>query len=117
VNREILFRGKGAIGWVYGYLVGEDQIGLHFVDKKTIGQFSSQIDKKGKKIFEGDIVKYGDRDKAAKFVVTFCQGEYLLDSSGDDCPCDMKSRRLSMSNPYYLRVIGNIHDNPELMEK
>lgn len=126
--REILFRGKqkGIMNWVEGTGIFTDGIntwlsanepnrpiayGLKhkIVLSETVGQFTGLTDKNGKKIFEGDIVKYGEHtmvvvwyDFLASFALAFSvDGNYHETMSKSDV---------------YLEVIGNIHDNPELLE-
>lgn len=132
--REILFRGKqidtGA--WVegafcmkdcddpFGELVDRPSIikyeephsGYWFrVDPETVGQFTGLTDKNGKKIFEGDIVK----------AIRICNQEVWIDYvvmwKGCFALQDAKTRNvpaIDLFNVY--EVIGNIHDNPELLE-
>ena len=129
--REILFRAKRLNNgeWVEGfYFIDERDIedgviwrdvpqiqqryGDHYdyfdVDPLTIGQFTGLTDKNGKKIFEGDIVK----DAHHTGVVSF--GEF-------NCSCCEGVYGWSFSNGADIRyhsiheVIGNTHDNPELL--
>ena len=124
--REILFRGKTINNgkWIEGYLFenwGDAYICLgtengnimkEKVNEVTAGQHTGVKDKNGTKIFEGDIVEFLDWkpkevvwgnkiDKA----LSGCCG-YMLDGTmhflGED--------------ETYL-IIGNIHDNPELVEE
>lgn len=140
--REIIFRGKRTDNgeWVEGfYTLYANNRGLHpciltgteqgcvipaFVIPETVGQFTGLTDINGQRIFEGDIVKthYANSIKA-DFVeqVVFYSGGfcamYKLQDGGmysklaDGClPCG--------NVPYMDRaeVIGNIYDNPELLE-
>ena len=118
--REMLFRGKRIDNgeWVEGdlahsYLKVEDnciinKCGYHQVIPETVGQFTGLTDKNGKKIFEGDIVK----DAHHTGVVSF--GEF-------NCSCCEGVYGWSFSNGADIRyhsiheVIGNTHDNPELL--
>ena len=137
--REILFRGKRIDNgeWIEGYYVKavhhwhkhgihEDWLitgaaanggwfaihNRHAVDPATVGQYTGLTDKNGKKIFEGDIVRYEIQagacvvfrsdlmhvewsEQTAQFIVTG-DCSYIMDSA----------------NKY--EIIGNIHDNPEL---
>lgn len=76
---------------------------------ETVGEYTTLTDKNDRMIFEGDIVtmpKYGGGRHRS--VVYFKNGKFAVDGSNysfkDICPKNME-------------VIGNIHDNPELLEK
>lgn len=122
--REILFRGKRIDNgkWVYGYYVytkdsnGEYQ---HFivtpkwfiVYPSTVGQFAGLTDKNGKRIFEGDVVKISFAVSPMYGVVVFKNGGFYIKTAelGLLDLCATGSSRK-------IEVIGNIRDNPELME-
>ena len=80
------------------------------VDPETVGQFTGVTDKNGKKVFEHDIVRF-DR---GTFVVVF------LDFRMSFCFDGLHGRGcvpgFTMAHWEHLEVIGNIHDNPELLE-
>lgn len=129
--KEILFRGKRnpAAEWVYGYpfiqaegteyeeafilgsLDHRDSVYdiwkcAERVDPKTICQFTGLLDKNGTRIFEGDIICDLDGDVE---VVKFVKSRYyypFVDSYDhlwwveDEC-----------------EIVGNVHDNPELLEE
>ena len=134
--REILFRGKNAKGeWEYGNLLIQSNdtssdylyqivpISLHekvspfdFVIPETVGQYTGLTDKNGKKIFEGDIVK----------AETY-NGKYYEEVVGTIIyiPAHMafgiyneQEREIDIIDTGYhnLEIIGNIHDNPKLLE-
>lgn len=90
------------------------------VDPETVGQFTGLTDKNGKKIFEGDIVaqNWYDHDEPSDDSfgeVVFC--EYDCSFSVMDVGKD-GIVPLGRCHAYHweAEVIGNIHDNPELLE-
>lgn len=138
--REILFRGqtrrKGEKVWMDGspvdsnwvcggvfqgpnrsVIYGYDPIEKHVVYSDTVGQYTGLNDRNGKKIFEGDIVR--DESGVVYPVVFDLTGFYLKytppHSHGGHFDL------LPLSNYWHahgaiIEVIGNIHDNPELLE-
>ena len=142
--REILFRGKRIDNdeWVYGsfcmdaleqknglcgldgfirlYDFGEGKMQMYEVDSETIGQFTGLTDKNGKRIFEGDIVdasaEWWDACGPAGHDSPTIPVEWSKDNCGFDpfanydCDCGVY---IDANN---CEVIGNIHDNPELLE-
>lgn len=126
--REILFRGKGDIryndgDWYYGVPIqnkGDWQICTSFSKRvvlpETIGEFTGLTDKNGTRIFEGDIVT---TDIARPYlIVEFRDGCFMFNCN--DGGKDYYDIMLPIENePHteykYGEVIGNIHDNPELI--
>jgi len=124
--REILFRGKRLDNgeWVEGNFVNlwlihykkhqpiiTDDKGVSFdVDPSTVGQYTGLTDKNGKRIFEGDIVEGRDYDAEDGYgVVNWEDGAfYVSNDSWNGTFCDNYWG-------YDFEVIGNIHDNPELL--
>ena len=134
--REILFRGKCGYNneWVEGFyyqakLYRSDKELCHYitiphpesdgqpsdhimVHSETVGQFTGLTDKNGKRIFEGDIAKNEYEDRNYQYFKIFY---------------NEKTLQWEVMNKYGMRgnlhnvignmeVIGNIHDNPELLE-
>lgn len=127
--REILFKGKRTDNgeWVEGYLInfwGEycivntDSRDICFkVDPETVGQFTGYTDKNGKKIFEGDIVRHGfgkytSYTHVVEWVDESCGFEPFSDSR-ENCGHCGGGVNPDIEDCY---VIGNAHDNPELLE-
>ena len=115
--REILFRGKTLDGdWIEGWyqppamgigvtLAVFNDTSEHLTDiqvvPETVGQFTGVLDKNGKKIFEGDIIRL------------YCgiHGTYvmhILDIRHSFRPFENRVKE--------IEIIGNTHDNPELLE-
>ena len=74
---------------------------------ETVGQYTGLTDKNGKKIFEGDIVNIEYDTKVENAVI-----EYHGVSFYGATPADL----WELNDYYAIEVIGNIHDNPELLE-
>lgn len=122
--REILFRGKRKAdgAWIVGHLVSNnygtwivnycDIVGrfeYREVIPETVGQFTGLTDKNGKEIFEGD--KFGNENMPVRHVV-FEDGKFCFNrvhSQGADA--------LSQDRVGRLEIIGNIHDNQELIKQ
>ena len=122
--REILFRGKSKSinkgEWIYGSFIEDTDLNAccirdkslvyELVDRETVGQYTGLTDKNGTKIFEGDIVKYGDTVHNVVFEQRNGTAYFGL----------VYSTLETLSFGYYqdlkqIEVIGNIYDNPELL--
>lgn len=138
--RDILFRGKRTDNneWVYGSPLFQDGYVLigfwnseefeweeHLVAPETVGQFTGLADKNYKKIFEGDILNVGI-GKRLMYVhfngetltweltdvgVSACEVNHLINT--------FELGEIQVEAAYgemVSEVIGNIHDNSELLE-
>ena len=98
----------------------DDDYGLYEVDPDTVGQYTGLTDKNGKKIFEGDIIKiFPDCDYLDDYDISKVysyNGIFCVDYHVDD----FDSTALGFLESYIpdcaFEIIGNIHDNPELLE-
>jgi len=164
MNREILFRGKRVDNgeWVCGHCEEQNtpeyhayiitdfcaevddrhvdilECDIHEVGPSTIGQYTGLTDKNGKRIFEGDVVRYtfdspddptatenGLKPRIgrifwsewrASFAVT--AGRKGSDAINSDVAQYVRGRGIYeyVRGANTVEIIGNIHDNPELME-
>lgn len=154
--REIEYRAKSRIGnnWEYGYLnkTCEDSGDKYWIDVSnkdnwndsyeidpdTVGQFTGLTDKNGKKIFEGDIVKFNKQIFRVVYEVgSFGLGheDYINYNRLEHSVFENKSSTysgcyndnfISLWEIYWnfndeenvlgsVEIIGNIYDNPELL--
>ena len=142
--RTIRFRGQHALTgeWCYGYYCvqhmpdydndipdrvtgytklpvlfndepGQNRGGCYWTEVKynTVGQFTSLRDKNGRDIYEGDILRAGS--EKALLEVRFVRGVFAFLWNGDlddEFPCNAPTQE-------WAEVVGNIHDNPEMIKK
>lgn len=127
MNREIKFRGKSnhpesfSYGnFVFGSLITRGELAplIHVydengsrdvrVDPETVGQFTGVTDGEGREIYEDDIVAiYHEKHCTFKGKVEFLCGEFVVNS---------KDKLITALRRKPWQVIGNIHDNPELLK-
>ena len=128
--KTIKFRGRSCGEWYYGnlyirkheefgdcaYIIGctQNPSTTTIVDINTIGQFTGLYDSIGREIYEGDIVQYsldckkdigyiGFHARSASFRVIARHTDFGIGNRGE-------------LHELQLEVIGNIHDNPELLK-
>ena len=131
--REILFRGRRSNNvWLTGdvrFIGNRVEICSGYcsveIQPNTVGQFTGKLDKNKKKIFEGDIFHLEDDIFA---VVVFSDGCFRLEEYGlcgtwtesgyDECGGGygiIECEPIDWYSLFDMEVIGNIHDNPELI--
>ena len=115
--RTIKFRGctRKDNKWFYGNLSQFDGGGCAINDitvgPDTVGQFTGAIDRNGKEIYEGDIVLAKSAGEHRKCQVVYAEHSCNFILYTKIGPWFMRGEIDSM-----LEVIGNIHDNPELIK-
>lgn len=126
MNIEIKFRAKNKIGWIYGYLSYAnilnkkvmciyDGNGDCIVDIDTIGQFTGLHDKNGNEIYEGDIIQLQCKENKYNCLVDWNINLGAWCISIDNKCLGVKPLGEWLREDSFI-VIGNIFDNPELLE-
>ena len=141
MDREILFKAKRKDNgeWIEGSLVSTEGGGrfilrsktkvfiprkknvicsseCYEVNQDTICQYTGLTDKNGKRIWENDIC---DRKEKYPEIVTYNKGDWQLDYSyvfGKEMHTDACNLGFYVCERDCVEVIGNIFDNPELLE-
>ncbi len=132
--REILFRGKRVDNgeWIEGFYANSGDSHFILIDNgfafgyvkmkeahpETVGEYTGLKDKNGKRIFEGDIVRYRPEYwcEPQQSVVEYCADKWNYPAF------DLKDHNYEANGLQCAHeeggceVIGNIHDNPELLE-
>lgn len=144
MKREIKFRGKkiDTQQWVYGgfhlhekvqlcglsltkedaeknkvHLIVSDKmadwnmpkdIEAHTIIPDTIGQFTGVVDKNGKEIYEDDILTQGEKN----YMVSFRNGGFWIINHYGTAAYQLCKGEI---DEFEFEVIGNIHDNPDLI--
>ena len=136
-NRDILFRGKQVSNcdWIEGYVFPQCIDGGYaplcittepicandyseilgnwaVVDSSTVGQYTGLTDKNGKKIFEGDIIQ-GIYNLTGELIIGYV--EYYQQATRYSVHSN--DNIVGLYQCRNIKVIGNIHDNPELLEE
>lgn len=125
--REILFRGKRVYNgeWLAGDLLANKyerpnicpigDVNCYPVIPETVGQYTGIKDKNGEKIFEGDIVKYSTTCEIFTVAWHGSFAEFVISELQKPNKATRGSKNMYLVNRY-CEVIGNIYDNPELLE-
>lgn len=105
----------GLLTFMFGQyaIVNEtDENTVYLIDKETVGQSTGLKDKNGVEIFEGDVLYYIPFESHINdSIVVFEKGSF----------CKKMLRNGKLTSVKFIdseeyEVIGNIHENPELLE-
>ncbi len=135
MNREILFRGKRVDNgdWIEGFYAECDERAFimpepdcdtskHMLDgywlgvfyeviPETSGRYTNLTDKNGARIFEGDILSFFNSDgEYTSYEVVWFENRWSVVKCGTNSTDDLDMFFCETSD-----IIGNIHDNPELL--
>ena len=125
MTREIKFRGKTKVGneWIYGTTISQGTIKrkanmwyMEVAENKwtglqpgSLGQYTGLKDRNGDEIYEGDILERGELSGKGK--VYFSDGTFKVDFKGYAYSLDF------VVSDYFPEIVGNIYDNPKLIDE
>ena len=140
MNERYICRGKRKDSgvWIYGDLI-IDQYGKYYIHPntnafsvneynlakciqmievipETVGRCTGLKDKNGKRIFEGDVVLASSQKWRCAVVFDNENARFICHTNDKPCRLVYVSMQYK-DNTSALEVIGNIHDNPELLEE
>lgn len=130
--REIKFRGRDGDDWYYGSLFVNEcghtvisapkSFWMKPVNADTVGQYTGLKDCKGREIYEGDVVEFNDSwhdingnycEKMQRGYIKYDYGEFSIVTLCGEAFLRLLSTCVQSDT---LIVIGNVYDNPELLE-
>ena len=137
----------GGNGWCFGFYSEVSALNLPYITKRgetkgheiipeTVGQFSGFFAANDEKIYTGDVIARFVRDeknaeprRLGVFEVVYCKGGFRLkdkhayEMGWDGCHIEDSFRQLDElkrevpSKELFVKKLGNIHDNPELLKE
>ena len=122
---------NASCGWIRHFNFTTKSMVASKVDRETVSEFIGLYDKSssyvngGKKIFEGDIIRCVDTENCIEFVgeVKYYAEDNKYPAFDIDIPLEEKYRfesnvlQTMLLTGWYIEVIGNKWDNPELLKK
>lgn len=112
VYGSLVVEGKRCFICIYAFAGNQTYVNNTYatmfeVDPETVGQYTGVEDESGTMVFEGDI--FTDDDAEENGAVVFEEGEFCVEFGNviEHGIADIAFNRC---------VMGNIHDNPELLE-
>jgi uncharacterized phage protein (TIGR01671 family) len=120
-----VLQGTGSFSIIYGCNDVDDKhasnLEKHVVYTDTLGQYTGLTDKNGTKIFEGDIVWFEDECPSNYEYHDCTEMRCGVIEYGDNCFYITDRIAVEMEDLIYdgkldVEIIGNIHDNPELLK-
>ena len=106
--RELKFRVWQKATHQYRHFVLQKGVSVNIGADLEIEQYTGLKDKNGKEIYEGDIVDYNDDGECIGYVVYNAPSYEIMEKTGFTC---------WLKGSPHQKVIGNIHENPELLEQ
>lgn len=94
-------------------LISKPSVMEMFHENYELMQFTGLLDANGKEIYEGDIVDFIDLPAGEE---ALCTGQVIFEEFGWHFTNSITESSLSCYESQYLCVVGNIYENPELLE-